>query len=85
MTLFICDRCGKQIDRFVHVSKYDIRRDGKEYGFGKDRARRKYADDPQAMYRENLHFCEPCEEAIAKLLDIELSNFPKEVTLSTEL
>lgn len=85
MTLWICDRCGKQIDRFVRVAKYDIGRSDKEYGFGRDRARRKYADDPRAMYRENLNFCESCEEVITKLLDKELSEFPEKVTLSTEL
>lgn len=85
MILWICDRCGKQIDRFVRNDRYEITRAGAEdYGYGNDREYRKSMRDPKACYTERLSFCEECGAKINAILDEELSGFPKKATLNTE-
>lgn len=85
MILWVCDRCGKQIDRFCRNNKYEITRAGAEdYGYSHDREYRKSIHDPKACYTERLSFCEECEAKLTDILDKELSGFPKAVTLNTE-
>lgn len=85
MILQVCDRCGKQVDRFARLIKYSIERSGKEYGFDSDRDDRQRCDDPRCMYRRGINLCQDCQRVIDDLLDKEFSAFPKSVTLSTEL
>lgn len=84
MTLYVCDRCGKQVDRFARLTKYDIEKSNQEYGFTSDRNERKHYNDPMCMYRGKLNLCQDCQRVIDDLLDKELSAFPKSVLLSTE-
>lgn len=85
MILCVCDRCGKQVDRFARFTKYKIERSAREYGFDSDRSERQRCNEPSCMYRGNLNLCQDCQRVIDDLLDKEFSAFPKSVTLSTEL
>ena len=85
MLLRICDRCGKQIDRFVgRPEKYKYERDGEEYGRGPDRNERIKYGEPRAYFREHLDLCDDCRQILDNFMDTELSKFPSEVTLSTK-
>lgn len=66
MDIWVCDCCGKQIDRFVKSNKYDIRKSCR------DRSDR-------AFYLRSLEFCDRCYLDIEALLDKKLGNIPEKV------
>ena len=68
MTLRICDRCGKQIDRFVNknMPKYTL-----------------YENAGKVMWQRPLKFCDDCEKIMSNLIEANL-HVPVEVTLSTD-
>lgn len=73
MRLRICDRCGKQIDRYVLSNPprnaiYEIQRS---------------EEDGRAAWTRSLDLCEDCAKDLSDLIDRELK-VPKEVTLSTD-
>jgi len=75
MVLYICDRCGKQIDRFVNkdISKYTLRN-------GIDICVSEVAG--KAIWQRLLKFCDECEKVMSDLIEQNL-HVPAEVTLST--
>lgn len=76
MNLYICDRCGKQIDRFVNedIPKYTLHN-------GIDIRVSENAD--KAMWQRPLFFCKECEKHMSDLIEQNLY-VPAEVTLSTD-
>lgn len=72
MRLQICDRCGKQIDRYVLAnlprnSLYEIHRS---------------EEDDKAAWSRPLNFCDDCASYLSDLIEREI-NIPDTVTLST--
>ena len=73
MRLRICDRCGKQIDRYVLSNPpknaiYEIQRS---------------EEDDRASWTRSLDLCDNCAKELSDLIDKEIK-VPKEVTLSTD-
>jgi hypothetical protein len=73
MRLQICDRCGKQIDRYVSANPprnaiYEIQRS---------------EEDSRAAWTRTLDLCEPCAKQLSDIIDKEL-HVPNKVTLSTD-
>ena len=71
MTLYVCDRCCKQINRFVPnwECKYDIRRS---------------AHGEKASWLRSLYLCEDCQKHIDDLLDKDFALvFKEKVTIDT--
>lgn len=66
MNIWVCDCCGKQIDRFVKSTKYDIRKSCR------DRTDR-------AFYLRSLSFCDRCYMDIETMLDKKLGKLPERV------
>ena len=81
MTVWLCDRCGKQIHHnSFSVGKYEISKsciekpEPNEYGY--------YYDAPRTYVRK-LKFCSDCSMQIEKLIDDELNlNFPSSVAVT---
>lgn len=73
MTVWVCDCCGKQIDRFVKSNKYDIRKSCR------DRS-------DMAFYLRSLEFCDRCYLEIENMLNKKLGKIPEkvDVLLSSE-
>lgn len=71
MNIWVCDRCGKQIDRFVKEVKYDMRKKGE------DRT-------GKSAYLRNLQFCDECNEKLEKLADEFLSPLPEKVEVTLD-
>ena len=75
MLLRICDRCGKQIQRFVNqVPTYSLHN-------GIDI--RVSEDAEQARWQRPLNFCEECEKYMSDLIEQNL-HVPDSVTLLTD-
>jgi hypothetical protein len=73
MRLQICDRCGKQIDRYVLYNPprnaiYEIQRS---------------EEDGRASWTRSLDLCDDCAKHLSDMIDKEL-HVPSEVTLSTD-
>ncbi len=77
MILRICDRCGKQVDRFVHKNtpKYTLHN-------GIDICVSEHAED-KAYWQRPLNLCEECERFMSDLIEANL-HVPETVTLSTD-
>lgn len=65
MTLHVCDRCKKQISRFVHVDKYQIRM---------------CVDEENWAGETTLSFCQSCQELLNYNLDHFLNDDQPETT-----
>lgn len=76
MNLYICDRCGKQIDRFVN-------KDMPKYTLHNGIDIRVSEDAEKAMWQRPLTFCNECEKIMSDLIEQNL-HVPAEVTLSTD-
>lgn len=76
MILKICDRCGKQVDRFVnkYMPKYTLH-SGIDIHVTEDAEK--------AIWRRPLSFCAECEKFMSDLIEQNL-HIPAEVTLSTD-
>ena len=76
MNLYICDRCGKQIDRFVN-------KDMPKYTLHNGIDIRVSEDAGKAMWQRPLTFCNDCEKIMSNLIEANL-HVPTKVTLSTD-
>ena len=76
MILQICDRCGKQVDRFVNkdIPKYTLH-NGIDICVEEDAGK--------AMWQRRLNFCDECEKIMSDLIEQNL-HVPENVTLSTD-
>ena len=76
MTLYICDRCGKQVDRFVNedMPKYTLH-NGIDIRVSEDVGK--------AMWQRPLNFCDECEKFMSDLIEQNL-HVPTVVILSTD-
>ena len=70
MLLEICDRCGKQVDRFVNPNPatYQIYMSH---------------DGERASWVRPMKFCPECEGYLSAMIERELKHKPKTVTLDT--
>lgn len=70
MTIWLCDRCGKQVQRATHgAGKYSIKKtifDNDENGI------------PMKIQRE-VKFCDECSLEMEKFLDDEFNQIPTQV------
>lgn len=76
MLLRICDRCGKQIDRFVSHSV-------PEYSLQTGINVLASEDAGKAMWQRPLNFCDECEQFMSNLI-MENLHVPERVTLETD-
>ena len=68
MTLYICDRCGTQVERDSYgAGNYDISKACADVYSG-------------TMYKRRLKFCASCAQQIEQFLDDEFSNLPATVS-----
>ena len=76
MILKICDRCGKQVDRFVHKNtpKYTLHNG---INICADE------NNEKAYWNRSLQLCEECEKFMSDLIEANL-HVPNTVTLSTD-
>ena len=76
MLLRICDRCGKQVDRFVNedMPKYTLH-NGIDICVSEDAGK--------AMWQRPLNFCDECEKFMSDLIERNLY-VPNVVALSTD-
>ena len=65
--LNFCDRCGKQIDRFVPLGKYSIQR------YVRSTA-------SKACWTQNIKLCERCRDEVDYVLDELFKDCPDRVT-----
>lgn len=70
MLLSICDRCGKQIDRFVNPNPPPFQISIRHHG-------------ERACWTRPMNFCRECEEYLSDKIERELRSKPKSVTLNT--
>ena len=76
MNLYICDRCGKQVDRFVN-------KDMPKYTLHSGIDIHVTEDTEKAIWRRPLKFCNECERIMSNLIEANL-HVPAKVTLSTD-
>lgn len=62
MTLYFCDRCGKQITMKAHATNYTV-------------SRTFSGMKGEAFYERHLHFCKKCQKIIDDMLDVTLFHF----------
>lgn len=63
MTIWLCDRCGKQVQK-------------DSYGAGQFGITRKCKDENGQLYFRNLKFCDQCAMELENFLDDEFSKMP---------
>ena len=74
MTLWFCDRCGKQVTRDSNgAGKYDIQKSCIETNPYNN------VDYPR-QFKRSMKFCDQCAIEIEKFLDDEFSGIPSAVT-----
>ena len=69
MDIWVCDCCGKQIDRFVSSHKYEIRKTCRDR-------------EDRAFYLRPLKFCTSCQHSIEEMLERRLRDMPERVEVS---
>ena len=71
MTVWLCDRCGKQVQK-------------DSYGAGKYEISKPCKDETGATYRRGMKFCDQCKMELEKFLDDEFSNLPSSTNVSID-
>ncbi len=69
MVIWVCDCCGKQMDRFVESYKYTIDKRSKDR-------------NGRASYSRPLDLCDSCRKNIESYLDKKLKNLPEKIEAS---
>ena len=71
MTLWLCDRCGKQVNK-------------DSYGAGKYEISKPCIDEYGVIYRRGLKFCGQCAMEMEKFLDDEFMGMPTTATVEID-